>query len=344
MKKFTVMVLSVTTFFLGLGSLIGEVGAKFKSDERALALIRQARQAIGGDANIRGVHSLTITAKATQTIEVDGAQRSEQGDLEINLNLPNQFGKTLKLGEGDANGNGERVVREDVNVVVIQKSGDKEISDKIISENGEKKVFVTKNGDKTVVNSDEDKVVETSDGKKVSVDKIVRADKSGFRQNELLRATLSLLLSAPEGLDVNYVYAGEGSVDGFSCDIVDAQNMGSSIKLYLDKSSHLPRMMTFQGVKPFMIKIRKNDAKPTDGEKEAKVFLRQEMPKQETAEFQVKFSDYRTVNGVQLPFRWTQTVGGQPDQIVDVLSYEINPANIAEKFKNEKTFIRTKKN
>jgi hypothetical protein len=48
---------------------------------------------------------------------------------------------------------------------------------------------------------------------------------------------------------------------------------------------------------------------------------------------------------MQLPYKWTQTVGGQPDQNVDVMSYEINPANIAEKFQNmsSKTMLRTNK-
>ncbi len=52
----------------------------------------------------------------------------------------------------------------------------------------------------------------------------------------------------------------------------------------------------------------------------------------------VKFSDYRSVNGVQLPFKWTQT-----DETFNVTSYEINPVNIGEKFQNQKVFVRTKK-
>ena len=55
-------------------------------------------------------------------------------------------------------------------------------------------------------------------------------------------------------------------------------------------------------------------------------------PPMETAEFTVRFADYRSVSGVQLPFKWTQTVGGAPDEIFDVTSYDINPANIAERF------------
>ncbi len=62
----------------------------------------------------------------------------------------------------------------------------------------------------------------------------------------------------------------------------------------------------------------------------------------ETAEFSVKFSDYRFTGGVQLPYKWVQTVGGTPDETFDVTSYEINPANIADLFQNQKVMFRTK--
>lgn len=60
----------------------------------------------------------------------------------------------------------------------------------------------------------------------------------------------------------------------------------------------------------------------------------------ELADIQVKFSDYRSVNGIQLPFKWTQTVGG--DEILNVTSYEANPANIGEIFQNQNVIVRTK--
>lgn len=42
MKKFIFSILCVSVFFIGLGGLINQVGAKFKSDERALEIIKQA--------------------------------------------------------------------------------------------------------------------------------------------------------------------------------------------------------------------------------------------------------------------------------------------------------------
>src|SRR5205085_12005823 len=157
------------------------------------------------------------------------------------------------------------------------------------------------------------------------------------------RTTLSLLLSAPQGVEAEYIYGGDGSVDGNSCDIVEARNGASSVKLFLDKSTHLPRMMSYIDAKPVMFfKVMKNDANIS--EEETKTFNRKtEAPAME--EFQIKFSDYRNVGELQLPHLWTQTVGGRADESIEISGYEINPANINDKFENlpQKMMIRTEK-
>lgn len=366
MKRFILSVLFATVFFMGLGVIFEKTHANFKSDERALTLIRQAREAIGGDANINNVRSMTIIAKATKTFEMDGAANTEQGDFELNLQLPNQLSKSLQIKRGDGSTNGEtsEFIEKNVDVVVINKG---ENAEAVISDapNGDKKKVGVKAGGEPLVLTPEgeagkNKVVivkkggdgenatwTTEDGKKVIVNKDVRVvnNEGGFpRQNELFRVTLSLLLSAPEGLDVSYTYAGDGSVDGNSCDIVEAQTGGASYKLYLDKSSHLPRMIAFQGAKPMIFKFKKAEGAPTAEDKEVRVFTHK-MDTPEMAEYQVKFTDYRNTGGVRLPYRWEQTIGGKADEILDVTSYEINPANITDKFKKEghKVMIRTKK-
>ncbi len=359
MKRFIVSILCVSVFFIGLGSLVDRVSATFKSDEKALTLIKQARIAIGGDANINNVRALTITGKATQNFTLDGATKSEQGDLEINLQLPNQYSKMLKIGnEGDGSS-----VRKEVAVLVVRKNGDAPMLDKIENGNGQKKVFVMKKGEgepmifksddatadgkhKFIIKKEGGNMEEfsTADGNKIIVNKELRAATgSAMRHNELFRTAFALLLSAPEGLDVSYTFAGEADVDGNSCNVIVAQTGGETFRLFLDQSTSLPRMMSFQAVKPMVIRFNKDDAKPT-GDKEAMTFVRH-AGAMEKAEFQVKFSDYRSVGGLQMPFKWTQTVSGQADQIVDITNYEINPSGIADKFQNQspKVMIRTPK-
>jgi hypothetical protein len=341
MKKFIISVLCVAVFFIGLGNLVEETGARFKSDERALALIKQAQTAIGGEAAIGNVRSLTMNGTVAKTFDLDGATRTEQGELEINLQLPNQFARMMKLRHPDGStGEKSAELKKEVNVIVMNNEGEAPIL-RQIDPNGQKSgVFVVKKGDvdKAVL------IDKNVDGKvrRVITDEnidVLRAN-GGFHQNEMFRTTLALLLSAPQGTDVTFVYAGDGDVDGNSCDVVEARTGDSTIKLFLNKSSHLPVMMSYQGHKPMIFRVKRDMKNEANSEQRVLV---NKLDKPEMAEFQIRFSDYRAVGGVLLPHRWTQTVGGNADEIVDVTSFEINPTNIAEKFQNRqpKVFIRS---
>ena len=72
MKRFIFSILSVAVFFVGLGAIVDKVGARFKSDDKAVELIRQARLAIGGDQAIAGIRSMTISGKTSHTFTING--------------------------------------------------------------------------------------------------------------------------------------------------------------------------------------------------------------------------------------------------------------------------------
>lgn len=355
MKRFIVSVLCVSVFFIGLGNLVERASASLKSDNKALELLSRARAAVGGDQAIGGVRSMTVLGKVTKTLDVEGVARTENGDFEINFALPNQMSRHIKFGSGEGN----ELIDKHAEVLVVRKiegEGDNlkfRTVDPANAEGGRKFTIVTKDGkteevnvaerEPFVIRKGEGDTMVAEDGKKVMVRKMEALGGGEFkRSNELLRTTLSLLATAPEGLEVTYAYVGEGSVDGNAVEIVAANDGSSTIKLYLDKSSYLPRMVSFEGHKPFMIRFKPGDVKPTDGE--TRTFERK-IAAPEMAEFQIKFSDFRSVNGLQLPFKWTQTIAGKDDEVLDITSYEINPVNIADKFKEEPTrvFVRRKK-
>ena len=99
-------------------------------------------------------------------------------------------------------------------------------------------------------------------------------------------------------------------------------------------------MISYLGAPMKIMKFTKPES--TDGveKKDVKVFVHK-MESSETVEYQVRFSDFRSVGGLILPHKWTETVGGNAGETVDITSYEINPANIADKFQNQKVLIRT---
>ncbi|HEX6126384.1 MAG TPA: hypothetical protein VFZ23_13500 [Pyrinomonadaceae bacterium] len=366
MRRFIVSVLGVTVFCIGLGALVENVGARFKSDEKALALIRQARLAIGGEQSIGAVRSMIIKGSSVNTIKIGTETRTEPGEIEIAMQLPDKLSKMVKIGRHDDAATGEKIIDRKHDVVIFRHEGQGEAVpggerkvfvrkvegdghgevEKIIAEgkNGE---FTTSDGNKIIIRQTDAKDGERADGahaKRFEVLADAKAAHTAQRQNELLRTTLSLLLTAPEGMDVTYTFVGEGDVDGTTCNIVNASFGGSNIKLYLSKASSLPVMVSYQGdaiprVRYFVANApERGDAAGTDI-----MTFKQLERTPETAEFNVRFSDYRGVNGVQLPYKWTTSIGGQVSEVFDVASYEINPANIAEKFHSQKVMVRKKK-
>jgi hypothetical protein len=144
-------------------------------------------------------------------------------------------------------------------------------------------------------------------------------------------------------MDVNYTYGGEGDLGGTASNIIVASFGGESFKLYLDRGSNLPVGMTFNAPKMSnVVFFNKEVHPPADGTKDT-VMFRKVDANEAMAEFTVRFSDYRAVNGVQLPFKWTQTIGGETDEIFEVTGYELNPANIGEKFQHQQIHWKTKK-
>lgn len=376
MKRFVVSILFASVFFMGIGSIVESVGAKFKSDQKALEIIARARTAIGGDDNIRDVRSMTIIGSTTNFYDKNGVPTTELGGTEINFELPGKFSKMVKIG--DPNAAGDADVRKEVNVVVVGKRPDGADMTAPHPGDGNEIVIVRKGGDdvewtsedkaefrseggKLILKKEDGSVVElpegakhkvrvhkgsgdaavwnTEDGKKI----IVETDSTDFAHGhrssggEMLRTLTALLMTAPDTLDVSYKFAGEGDVDGYPCDIVEVTSAGESFKVFVDSSSSLPRMISYTA--PHAVFVTKVDEGSMS--KEMLIEMKRDMAK--PVETQVRFSDFRSIGGLVLPHRWTQTVGGKQSQIFDVTSYEINPANIADKFGDQKVFIRKMK-
>ena len=366
MKKSILFILSLVVFFAGLGSVAEKVGARFKSDEKALELIRAARVAIGGDNSIAGVQGLRIKGTTVHTFKIDGTEKTEPGESEIALQFPDKVYRSIRIGDPDEAKGGQQMVQKHVETVILTKTAD----GSVVTGTGEgqgtgvgapqrMKVVVLNNGDglpgdvkteggQTVIlrkTADDDLPAKTESGeiRRVAINKgEMEAKHKVSQQNELFRLSLGLLLSPPPGMDVNYTFGGETSVDGTPCNIVNAEFAGSSVKLLLNKSSNLPVEMTYSGeAMPVMVKFRTADA-ASEEPKENVMFVRHGDLAAPGGEITVKYSDYRNVNGVQLPFHWS-TSGGDMSEEFTVTSYEFNPADIQSGFEKPKVEFRVKK-
>lgn len=319
----------------------GETEIVFESPNRLMKMMKIGdANAAGGDAIIEknidvvvvggagdGPHKVILDGKDGEfTTEdgkkvivrkVEGAPAGEAGETRIFVR---------KKDDG-----GEWKTKEDADVKEVTTADGKTF--KIVTRGGEgNSTFTTEGGDKIKLHA-----------------RTVADGHGAPRDNELFRTTLSLLLTAPEGMDVAYTYAGSTNLEGTNAETVVASFGGSKVKLFFDASSYLPLGMSYVAhPQPIMIKMRKaDDGTAPKATKDVVTFERKEGEWINAgAEHIVRFADYRSVNGVLLPYRWTTSVAGKQSDVFDVASYDLNPANISERFKGgegHKVFVRTKK-
>ncbi|HEY1403405.1 MAG TPA: hypothetical protein VGB05_04705, partial [Pyrinomonadaceae bacterium] len=155
---------------------------------------------------------------------------------------------------------------------------------------------------------------------------------------EYARYLLALLLSSPAGYNLEFNYAGEAVADDGRAYVIDATGPdGFAARLFLDKETHLPLMITYRAPKPRMITamMRSTDDKKKQPElKEAREKAAQELGamKPEEVEMQLRFSDYRKVSGLMLPHHITQGSEGEVNEEWEIKTYELNPQFKADKF------------
>jgi len=395
MKRFFISILAVSLCFLAMGALIDKAGAEFRSDEKALELVRNARIAIGGEAAINTIRSLRIVGQTTRSAKMDGIATAQKGETEIAMQFPDKVKKLIKFPNSDGLGNREGIQNE-VNVVLTgPDEAEKEVtveaaggnggivegrniilqkadgtaqelkgadSDRFIlqdDENGATQVRrvqlkkiggaaegVVAAGDRTVVGQAIDVPATTANRKFIRVTKEARArNDEAAGDNEMLRLALGLLMTPPPGIDVSYTYGGETSVDGSACNVVIADFGGMSYKIFLSEVTNLPLMMSYMASpEPTVVRFRTKDAKGSlEPKADTLVLRRVDGNPLNAVEHSIKFSDYRYVGNVQLPYKWTQSAAGTSDEIFDVTTYDVNPANIGDSFEDQKLKVRVGK-
>lgn len=354
-------------FFMGLGSLVEKAGAEFKSDEKALQIIARAREALGGESALSAVKSMKITGTTNRTIDVNGEQKTFNGETSIAIQFPDKMQKNVLIKDNDNDTTG--VAGENIRMIMVGKVRTEQpqanavittdlpekTTGRIVTVNkngGEKTytgaeadVFFQENADKTVTFRSET----DQDPKKINI--VKGSAIAAPRHNEILRTALSLLLTPPQGIDVSFTSAGTSDVDGTLCDVVQASAGASNYKLFISRTTSLPIAVSFSGMpSATVMQFRRIDDLQTPSETpsgDKKVVLVRKMVSENElsqSEVMIKFSDYRTVNGIQLPFVWSESVNGRSGETLNVTSYEVNPPNIADSFApKDGTLVRVRK-
>lgn len=295
---FSLLIAGLTHAFAGLSDDVS----------RAEAVLKQARTAIGGEAKIHSIQSLTVKGKYRRVMP----DREINGEREFDLLLPDKFMKT--------------------DSIYFAGMGTTVTTYRALSGN-ESWTGGTQGGPLVIRMGDSETPT------KEDAERIQRMQTQELRA-EFARYLLALLLNPPQGFDMKFDYAGEAVADDGRADVLDASGPdGFTARLFLDKETHLPLMLSYRGIKPRMVTMthRPNDNRNReDLIKEAREkAAREGNVAPEYAEMQWRFSDYRKENGLSLPHRITQATDGEVNEEWEIKTFEINPQFKADKFQKK---------
>jgi hypothetical protein len=292
----------------------------FAQNDRALAVLAKAKEAIGGEAKIKAVSSLSTKIKFRHLPPFPDAPEMT-GELEFNLLLPDKFMKaeTIEHPGAMAGGMGSSTMIEVLN--------------------GEQFWVDAKSNGPGMM------MFRASAGPS----ELQALHLRELRQ-EFARQLLLFLLTAPESLPLEWSYAGEAEAEDGRADALNVRSSdGFAARLFLDKQTHLPLMLSYRTKMPVMGRAISVGGAPPKGDvmigaprvqikgqgiKEFGVASGfDETPKE--IEVQIRLSEYRDVDGLKLPHRFSRTMDDKIDQEWEVVNYLINPPLQAEQFEQK---------
>src|SRR6185369_10947888 len=252
-----------------------------RADERAQEILKQAREAVGGEQRLQKLEALHINGQYRRVF----GERQIAGDREISIALPNKY-----LVEDSMNPGGLSTAMINTHAL-----------------NGDHAWSGTSGGGGMVFR------MGGPGGQQMSPEQM-EAMQRRIYQAEFARYVLAMTLAPPASLAVEYKYAGDSDVDGEPADVLDISGPEQfSVRLFFDKKSHLPLLLSYRGPKPRMITMTRpagsGPRKPEDLQKareEAEKKMQAESPgTPEEVDFYIRLSDHKKVDGLMLPFKLT---------------------------------------
>ena len=298
----------VIVFTLALG-LLATAGRAARGDEKARAeeLLAQAREALGGEAKLKAVQSLTVSGQLRQVVGGDDGQDQVQGEIQLDFLLPDKFMRTDTTGMGDG-------LVEVTRIAGI--NGDQAFMDAHSSNSGGGMVIIRPG----------------------PTDPNSLAAQSRALRKEFARQLLTWLLVVPATLPIEYSYAGEAEVKDAKADAIDVKGPDDfAARLFLDKQTHRPLLLSYRAPQPRMMMRRQVSDHPDEQDKQRKEIeaqaARQAGQPPPLADIEVYLSEYRAEDGILLPHRITRAVNGQFSEEWEMKKFKINPPLKADKFK-----------
>ena len=299
---------SMSKLLLILTLILSSATAAFADDARAQEILKQARQAIGGEDKLQKIQGLQINGQYRRVF----GERQMVGDREISILLPNKY-----LVEDAMNAGG-------LSTAMINTRG----------LNGDKAWSGNSGGGGGMVFR-----IGGPGGQQASPEQMEAMLRRVYNA-EFSRYLLAIILTPPPSLAVEYKYVGESDVEDAKADVIDVTGPENfSVRVYFDQSSHLPLLLSYRGPKPRVVTMTRQAGsapKPDEikkAQEEAEKKMHAEAPAApEEVDFYIRLTDHKKVNGVMLPHKLTFLTENEVSEEFEISKYQLNPQFKADHF------------
>jgi hypothetical protein len=324
----------VLTCALALASA-ADTGISAAPDTRASEVLAASRKAIG-DRKLDELKTLSLEARVQRNV---GAMQMST-DTEILLELPGRYLRA-DTGSGPMSGgftsgfNGDKVIRPAGANMSMAGGG-----------------MVVRFGGPGGP-------MPPPPGEKPSPEEQERIDKMLLRNSrvELSRLMLGWFASAHPSLAAEFTYAGEAESPDGKADVIDVKDTeGFTARLFIDRETRLPLMVTYQGPQPRMITTGgppRRGAAAGAGQAGGETPPRRELTEEERkkaaeeaekqieaigtqppamVEFTLFFDDWRDVGGIKFPHKLRRASAGATNEEWTVNKVKVNPKIDPKKF------------
>jgi hypothetical protein len=305
----------MSKLLLILTLILSSATAAFADDARAQKILKQARQAIGGEEKLQQIQGLQINGQYRRVF----GERQMGGDREISILLPNKY-----LVEDAMNAGGLSTAM--INTRGL--NGDKAWSGN--SGGGGGMIFRIGGGPNGP----------GGPGGQQPTPEQMEAMQRRIYTAEFSRYLLAMILTPPPSLSVEYKYAGESDVEDAKADVIDVTGPDNfSVRVFFDKSSHMPLLLSYRGPKPRVVTMTRQagSAPKADEIKKAQEEAEKKMhaeapPVPEEVDFYIRLTDHKKVGGIMLPHKLTFLTDSEVSEEFEISKYQLNPQFKADHF------------
>lgn len=274
----------------------GSAGLYAQDPARGAALVAEARKAVGGEERLRAVRTLDVRGGFRRI----AGPTTIEGELQIRIELPDKLRRDEDLSPP---GGGPAIIRTEVlnGTAVWEESS------------GRGGFFMGRFGGGARGAAGPD----AGRGAAADPARIEEAQRRAW-QGELARLLIAWLLVA----DGPVAWVGTAEAPDGRADVVEiTPPAGPVVRLFLEQTSHLPLMASWQGAVPqFVIAGRRGGRRGEVGPPPAGAPPGGGQP----TTLQMTLAEYKTVNGIRLPHLITRGTGDMTTEEWTVDSYRIN--------------------